>query len=74
MVSDMDESLSLEKQLSVCPRCKRKVVGVVKRRRLFSTYADDALNYMTCCEECYQDICDYWRELWRDYLDGLYSS
>jgi len=58
----------------VCQCCKaqgakfpRNISFTVKKRRTNSAYADDELNYATCCVSCMMEICEYYQELWDSY-------
>lgn len=57
-------------RLPVFDKCRDHVGLFVERRRLNTQYHDDESNYMTSCISCYQEMYDYYEELWADY----YSS
>lgn len=48
-----------------CPICGL-MEDTVKRRLQNSNYHNDALNYIVCCIDCYVNIQEHWRNVWRD--------
>jgi len=47
----------------ICPHCERES-DTVERRRQNTSYVDDELNYITCCLECFEEVQEYWTEMW----------
>ena len=47
------QGIELEKTL--CPWCGEMMFGV-KERRQNTQYANDGMNYVTCCEDCFMEI------------------
>lgn len=43
---------------------------VIRRRQNTDYRDDDEKNYVTCCEECFKEIQEYWAERWADYNSG----
>ena len=52
----------------VCPFCGR-LFSNIERRRLNTCYADEKMNYLTSCSECYKETTAHYRELWDMYHD-----
>jgi hypothetical protein len=52
-----------------CPDCARWRRGV-SRRRQSTRYVDDELNYIVCCPACFDDVEEYWDDMWSDYYQG----
>lgn len=42
----------------------------VVRRRQNTQYTQEESNWVTCCEECFAEIEDYWAERWAEYWNG----
>jgi hypothetical protein len=42
-----------------------------ERRRLNTAYVNEESNWLTSCQECYDEACDHYAELWNDYYGGL---
>lgn len=55
---------------SRCPMCGRRKRSVELRRRN-TAYSNDAENFHTCCEECHDDSCQFWSEMWQEYYDTI---
>ena len=52
-----------------CPCCERYQQGV-ERRRMNTNYVEAESNFMTSCEECFEDSEAHWSEMWREYYSG----
>lgn len=51
-----------------CPYHKRHWLVYPKTIRQNSSYQDERSNWVTCCEEFYNDeIAPYWEEMWSGY-------
>jgi len=50
----------------VCGRFRRSV----RRSRRSTAYCDDRLNFIVCCDDCYEREEDYWADMWSDYYSG----
>jgi cyclopropane fatty-acyl-phospholipid synthase-like methyltransferase len=64
---------SLNKLLNLlgwCPYCE-KFFHYPKRRRLCTQYANEEDNWVTCCEEQFNEINDYYKERWQDYWSDI---
>ena len=53
-----------------CPFCKDTCKNV-KSRRMSTMFSDEKDNITICCEECFRDIEEYWKERWADYWAGI---
>lgn len=58
----------IKKIFGYCESCNKWFV-YPKKRRMNTMYAEDRLNYTTCCLECFTDVEEYWAERWRDYYN-----
>lgn len=47
----------------VCVSCKKKKDSVEERRQN-TRYANDSLNYVVMCDECFIDNEEYWKGMW----------
>lgn len=64
--------LSIIKRIfGYCPCCGRWFRAKVKRRRQSTAYIDEESNYVTCCQECFDEIEIHWGEMWDDFYSGL---
>ena len=52
-----------------CGMCNRWFV-YPKRRRMNTMYENEESNYCNVCEVCFEEIEDYWKELWDEYNSG----
>lgn len=50
----------------VCPVCQRPGPDIAKRR-LNAAYADDDLNWLVSCRDCFDERQDQLGEMWDDY-------
>lgn len=66
----MDNRKLHEKLFGFCPVCGRWFRFDIKRRRQNTQYEDEDLNFVTTCEDCFEEIQSYWDELW----DWYYST
>lgn len=53
-------------ELIKCPCCETET-NDVERRRLNTNYYNDDLNFLTSCQQCYEDTLAYYAERWQDY-------
>lgn len=53
--------------LGWCPQCGRWFRHGVKRRRQNTAYVEEEWNFVTACEECFEEIESYWEERWAEY-------
>lgn len=60
------------KLFGYCERCDTVSNKDIKRRRLNTKYQDDKSNYMTSCKDCYDEVCEYYEELQRDYYTSRF--
>lgn len=44
----------------------------IKRQRMNCQYHDEESNWITCCQDCFEEIQRYWDDMWREYYAGLY--
>ena len=51
-------------------RCQLCHQNMAYPRQMLSNYIDERRNWNTLCDECYDEIQDYWREMWQDYYSG----
>ena len=60
-----------EEMPTTCPSCGKESDDIAKRRRN-AAYADDSLNWMVSCLDCFQ--LDTWQldEMWDDYYGSVY--
>jgi RNase P subunit RPR2 len=61
-----DIAIGKELPKSFCGMCQEMKPGVETRRQN-TQYADDPMNYVTCCEDCFKETQEYWAERWADY-------
>lgn len=59
------------KLFGYCPYCNTWFNKDIDRRRLNTEYQDDASNHMTSCEDCYDEMCEYYDDLWKDYYASI---
>jgi hypothetical protein len=59
--------------LGWCPPCE-KLFHYPKRRRLCTQYSKEEDNWVTCCEEQFNEINDYYKERWQDYWSDVRSG
>ena len=52
-----------------CPHCQRWS-QTVERRRMNTRYVNDEQNWITECDECFEDTESYWADMWDDYYRG----
>lgn len=52
-----------------CPCCNRLSPDVKSRRRN-TIYADDSMNFLESCQECWDNDNEHWEEMWSDYYAG----
>ena len=52
-----------------CPGCGRWF-KYPRRRRQSTQYHDEESNYVTCCSDCFEEVEEYWAELWDEYYSG----
>lgn len=55
--------------LTVCPCCEQLMPDVRKRRKN-TAYVNDESNWLICCGACFQDMLEYYAELWDTYYYG----
>lgn len=53
-------------QMCGCGRCMPNVI----RRRQNTQYMHEESNWVTCCDECFEEIEEYWAERWAEYYNG----
>jgi C4-type Zn-finger protein len=58
-----------DKELKECPCCQRMQPNVKTRPRNTS-YANEKLNWLESCEECYIQDREYFRDMWIEYYQG----
>lgn len=51
-----------------CPRCE--LHGNISLRHQNCSYVNEMSNYYWLCEDCHQEIHDYYQELWDEYYSG----
>jgi hypothetical protein len=66
MVREFLNFLLGRKQCEKCGEFSRKV----KRRHQNTRYVDDESNYVTVCDQCFEEIEEYWKERWAEYYSG----
>lgn len=54
-----------EPKLEECKGCHRVVM--VAKRRINTAYVKDEQNWMTSCEECYEETIEHYNDLWATY-------
>ncbi len=54
-----------------CPMCEKKKRDVMRRRQNTS-YFNEALNWVVCCNECFDEIEQHWADLWAEYYANCY--
>ena len=42
----------------------------VIRRRQNTQYIQEESNWVTCCDECFEEVEEYWAERWAEYYNG----
>lgn len=52
-----------------CMPCKRWRLDL-RKRRMNTAYHDDKQNYVVCCVDCFQEICENYQDLWETYRSG----
>lgn len=52
-----------------CPHCGRYRWHVARRYQ-GTAYIDNRLNYVSTCIPCYDEVIEYWEEMWDDYYRG----
>lgn len=58
--------LSESTMLYACPICEQQKGESIRKRRLNTAYADDAENWIICCQECFDERVDHYKELWKE--------
>jgi hypothetical protein len=38
-----------------------------KRRRQNTAYVEDERNWVVACDDCFEEIEEYWNKMWREY-------
>lgn len=57
-----------------CPYHKRKWFIYPSTIHMNSSYANEASNWITVCEDFYEDeIAPYWQEMWSDYYSSRFQ-
>ena len=56
-------------KLKPCPCCERPS-DTIARRHMSTAYAKEESNYLTSCQECFDEAEEYWRERWAEYYTG----
>ena len=42
----------------------------VVRRRQNTQYIQEESNWVTCCDDCFEEVEEYWAEHWAEYYNG----
>ncbi|MOA31764.1 hypothetical protein D3C78_1529390 [compost metagenome] len=54
-----------------CARCKQEKEST-KKRRTNTAYVEDELNFVTECDECFEETESYWEQMWKENSYGSY--
>lgn len=49
-----------------CPSCER-FSRTIETRHQYTSFTIDEVNYITCCEECFNDVQTEWEYRWKEY-------
>ena len=52
-----------------CLKCEQES-ETVQRRRQSTAYVDEESNWVTVCNDCFEEIEECWKELWEQYYGG----
>lgn len=56
--------------LIICPMCKKES-ATVERRRQNTAYLEEESNWVTVCEDCFEEIQWQWEQMWRDLYGNI---
>jgi hypothetical protein len=59
----------LKKPLNLCQGAQGPCFRRGKRRRQYTAYVKDELNWVFMCDECARINDEYWQEMWQDYYN-----
>lgn len=62
-----------KKIFGYCEYC-RKYFKYPKRRELNTAYVNEEDNWMCSCKGCYDEVVDYYKELWENYYRDCLES
>jgi hypothetical protein len=59
----------------ICKACVYcfTITATIEKRRLNTAYCDEEQNWITSCQECYDDLYAMYEEQWKDYYSGCYG-
>jgi hypothetical protein len=58
-------------KLEFTEKCIRCGCDGAKRRRQFTAYVNDEMNFAVLCDECQEEASEYWMERWNEYYGSV---
>lgn len=59
-----------EEFLGTCPNYPIYQPRPLAKRRMNTRYDKEKSNWITCCAECYENIVEYYNDLWSEYYNS----
>lgn len=53
----------------ICHKCEQEDPTTIRRRQN-TAYVHEESNWITVCDTCFEDVEEYWKEMWEQYYGG----
>lgn len=72
---NLSDSISIKlkepEHSGICPGECQSFKTTIKMRRMNTAYVDEDLNYIECCNECFEEVQAHWKDMWDEYYSGI---